>query len=136
MGMWLNSSKSDLYEGLPAPESQGWLKCDEGYIIDWEDDEVKQTIQRALDFLDKGCRCKSGCATKCCSCLKQDKFFGAGCECSECSNVHICVNTTSNIPVEEICDSDGNDGNESSDEDSDEFEYEDSDTDKFSYKWR
>jgi hypothetical protein len=38
--------------------------------------------------------------------------------------------------VEEICDSDGNDGNESSDEDSDEFEYEDSDTDKFSYKWR
>jgi len=68
--MWTNSPKPDLYQGLAHPESQGWLKRDSGYTIDWEDDKVLQQIQATLDFLDKGCTCKTGFRTKCCGCQK------------------------------------------------------------------
>ena len=47
------------YEGLPSKETQGWLKDDSGYPIDWDADEILQQIRMTLDFLDKGCICKT-----------------------------------------------------------------------------
>ena len=87
--MWGNSPKSDQYEGLPPPESHGWLKGENGYVIDWEAEDVQQKIQATLDFLDKGCGCKTGCKTKRCSCKKKGKTCGAGCDCRGCTNVTI-----------------------------------------------
>ena len=28
------------YEGLPSKETQGWLKDDSGYPLDWDADEI------------------------------------------------------------------------------------------------
>ena len=87
--MWVNSSKADQYEGLPLPETHGWLKDDSGYSIDWESHETTQRIQATLDFLNKGCTCKTGCKTKRCSCQKNGRECGAGCECRGCTNMKL-----------------------------------------------
>lgn len=85
--MWENSSKPDQYNGLAPPESQGWMKDSVGkYTVDWEAEEVLQRIQATLDFLNKGCSCKTGCKTRRCSCRKNERSCGAGCECRECTN--------------------------------------------------
>ena len=85
--MWINSSKADQYEGLALPEAQGWLKDDSGYSIDWESTETIQKIKATLDFLNKGCTCKTGCKTKRCSCQKNERQCGTGCECRGCTNM-------------------------------------------------
>ena len=67
-----------------ATESHSWLKID---VIDWEAEEVKKNIKETLDFLSKGCTCKTGCKTKRCSCKKNERQCGASCECHSCTNV-------------------------------------------------
>ena len=87
-GMWENSCKSDLYDALEAPETQGWLKLNEiSYCIDWEANDVAEKIQATLDFLSKGCSCKTGCQTRKCGCKKASRSCGAGCECQNCQNM-------------------------------------------------
>lgn len=89
-GMWNNSTKADQHDGLASPETHGWIKEVNGeYLIDWDAKEVVQKIQDTLDFLCKGCACKSGCRTKRCSCQKKGIFCGAGCECRDCSNMQL-----------------------------------------------
>lgn len=87
--MWGNSSKADQYDGLASPETCGWLKGDNDYSIDWEAPETRKKIQATLDFLNKGCTCKTGCKTKRCSCQKKGRECGAGCECRGCTNVKL-----------------------------------------------
>ena len=89
MEMWKNSTQRHLYLNLPEPEKQGWLRNDSGYSIDWEAGEVKKQIQATLDFLSKGCSCKTGCTSRRCGCRKMDKTCGAGCECRGCTNVSL-----------------------------------------------
>ena len=86
-GMWRNSCIQDTFNELGLPETSGWLKTDDGYSIDWEATETKLKIQQNLDFLSKGCKCKSGCKTKRCGCQKKDAKCGEGCECKGCVNL-------------------------------------------------
>ena len=92
--MWGNSNKPDHYVGLPCPESHGWHESNEGYSIDWEADDVVQQIQATLNFIDKVCTCKTGCKTKWCSCQKNERSCGAGCECRGCTNIPTSISTT------------------------------------------
>ena len=80
--MWRNSQNPCLFNGLNAPDNQGWKKNEsEQYAIDWEDDKVTKLIQSNIDFLNKSCSCKSGYHSKRCGCRKKDVHCGAGCEC-------------------------------------------------------
>lgn len=108
--MWENSSKPDQYDGLPPPESHGWLKDNN---VDWEGEDVRKRIQATLNFLDKGCSCKTGCKTKRCGCQKNGRSCGAGCECRDCTNVELSqaaiTQTSEDDEVEEESDSEGED---------------------------
>ena len=86
--MWNNSCKANIFD---SPENQGWLKEDTEYAIDWESKEVLQRIKATLDFLEKGCSCKTA---KRCSCKKKERSCGAGCECRSCSNICLKDSTT------------------------------------------
>ena len=72
---WANSSKPDPFYGLVPPETQGWLKDGNGYSIEWEAPDTRLNIQGTLDFLGKGCSCKTGCKAKR-SCQKNAKEWG------------------------------------------------------------
>ena len=85
--MWKNSTH--LYFNLPEPENHGWLRNESGYSIDWEARKVEKHTQAILDFLSKGCTCKTGCTTRRCECKKTDKTCSAGCECGVCTNISL-----------------------------------------------
>ena len=120
--MWKNSSKADILDGLANPESQGWLKEETEYSIDWESKEVLQRVKATLDFLDKGCSCKTGCKPKRCSCKKKERSCGAGCECKGCTNIHLKDPDSTNATTLSVC------TQEESEDEVSEYETSDSET--------
>ena len=94
------------------------------YSIDWEAPDTRQRIQTTLDFLNKGCTCKTGCKTKRCSCVKKERKCGAGCECKGCVNVQFFhPSQKSLISVEDDSDNaDSDNGSTEESEQSDEEE--------------
>lgn len=44
--------------------------------------------QKAIEFVLKGCKCKTGCITRKCKCRKNHGKCGPGCQCTGCTNVH------------------------------------------------
>ena len=92
--LWGNSSKEDQLHNLPAPESSGWLRHNDGsYGFDWECPKLQQEISETIDFLTKGCACKQGCRSQRCGCRKKNQQCGPGCQCHGCTNVHTTVTT-------------------------------------------
>ena len=87
-GMWFNSTKEDLREALPAPEQCGWKRTESGtYAYDWECQTVQRRVQDTIDFLTKGCGCKTSCQSQRCKCFKNKHCCGPGCNCQNCLNV-------------------------------------------------
>ena len=86
--LWRSANKEDIYKNLPPPETSGWLKQPDGkYSIDWEDSDIQAQIEDTINFLTKGCSCKTGCKTRRCRCRRNERFCGPGCECMQCVNV-------------------------------------------------
>ena len=94
--MWRNSPNRDVYGALPPPEEYWWKKDSTGqYKVDWESSEIQLTVEQTINFLTKGCSCKKGCKTKQCSCRKNGRQCGPGCQCQGCTNL---VNSNSSAP--------------------------------------
>ncbi len=86
--MWNNATQQDLNEDLPEPEASGWIKKSDGcFDFDWECDEVHQSVQKTINFLTKGCSCKTGCGNQRCGCVKNGRKCGPSCNCHNCQNV-------------------------------------------------
>ena len=97
--LWHASSQEDMYKDLPTPERSGWLKQSDGsYAIDWEDKHVQGEIQSTIDYLIRGCACKTGCRTKRCKCNKKGNYCGPGCECQGCSNMSLTGHEQPELP--------------------------------------
>lgn len=86
--MWSNSSRENIRESLPSPETCGWKKNSDGsYAFDWECPDVQKKVRDTIDFLTKGCSCKKGCLSKRCGCKKNNHHCGPGCQCHNCENI-------------------------------------------------
>ena len=58
--MWQNSPLPDLYSSILLAEHSGWIRLSDGsYTIDWEAPEIQEKIKHTIDFLTKGCSCKT-----------------------------------------------------------------------------
>ena len=80
--LWHASTKEDMFQHLPAPQTSGWLLNSDGtHSFDWEDSKVQKQIQSTIDYLIKGCNCKRGTSTNRCKCKKNKTHCGPGCEC-------------------------------------------------------
>ena len=55
--------------------------------IDWDAPDLQERVKGTIQFLTKGCTCKHGCKTRRCSCKKNSKHCGPGCECQGCVNL-------------------------------------------------
>ena len=59
--MWHNSSKEDLFNSLPTPETSGWKFDDGSYTIDWECLEIqKKILKKRSTFLLRAANAKWG----------------------------------------------------------------------------
>ena len=93
--MWKHSPNRDVYGALPPPEECGWKKDSTGhYEFDWDSPDLQTTVQETINFLMKGCSCKKGCKTKQCSCRKNRRQCGPGCQCQGCTNLPTSTDTS------------------------------------------
>ena len=45
-------------------------------------------VQQRIQYTFSGCKCKKGCGTRRCKCIKEGKKCGPGCRCLLCTNVN------------------------------------------------
>ena len=47
----------------------------------WDTEENVQQVHRTVDYLTQGCKCKTGCGTQRCKCMKGSLKCGPSCQC-------------------------------------------------------
>lgn len=52
----------------------------------WDTATNVHMVQSTVDYLTKGCKCKTGCGTRRCKCKKDAKMCGPSCRCVNCTN--------------------------------------------------
>ena len=68
----------------------------------WDSPENLQQVQRTVEYLTQGCKCKTGCITRCCKCKKQTIHCGPSCHCINCNNTPSFVSQAGQELQEEI----------------------------------
>ena len=84
----------------------GWVRHESTGILDvtWDTSDNITAVQRRVEHALKGCKCKTGCATRRCTCMKEGRSCGPGCQCVHCTNSATCppVNTElHNLEIED-----------------------------------
>lgn len=85
LNMWSQSSSNEVTR--LSPMDYGWNKSENGYKIQYDTDEQVLIVKQRVSKFTKGCKCKSGCRTKRCGCIKQGLQCGPGCRCLNCENL-------------------------------------------------
>lgn len=65
----------------------GWNRDDDILGIHWEVQANIELTKASLDFVLSGCKCKTGCKTRICSCRKKERKCGPSCCCQFCAKV-------------------------------------------------
>ena len=69
-------------------EKFGWKRSDGKLEVIWEVPENIAKVQQRIQYTFSGCKCKKGCGTRRCKCIKEGKKCGPGCRCLLCTNVN------------------------------------------------
>ena len=70
----------------------------EKLTIVWDSRLNIEAIRKRVSHLLSGCKCITGCSTRCCSCLRKQAQCGEGCQCQNCNN--LCTPSDDNIQQE------------------------------------
>ncbi len=83
----LIQATSNYITYLPI-QDYGWKITNANTLtIDWDSEQNISHVKRRVDFLQKGCSCKTGCSTGRCRCKKANNYCGPGCKCVRCTNL-------------------------------------------------
>ena len=64
----------------------GWHREDSQLNVIWDSLENVQLIQRSVEYLTRGCKCRTGCTSRRCRCNKAELQCGPSCQCVNCNN--------------------------------------------------
>ena len=98
LNMWSQSSSNEVTH--LSPMDYGWNKSENGYKIQYDTDEQVLIVKQRVCKFTKGCKCKHGCRTKRCGCIKQGLQCGPGCRCLNCENLLTSGDTNIDIASE------------------------------------
>ena len=91
---------------ITAMTQYGWKRENGKLTIHWEVTENVERAKVSLDFVLNGCKCKTGCKTRLCSCKKKERKCGPSCACHFCTNItaHIytCSSDVTDLVVDEL----------------------------------
>lgn len=106
----------------------GWQRSGQKLEVLWDTPDNVAKAQEKVDHVLHGCKCKTGCHTRRCSCKKSMKPCGPGCRCIGCGNVTSSSTETEsedelhNLEVADIINDLSDDGStDASDDDTDLF---------------
>ena len=104
----------------------GWKRENGKLQTVWEVPENIAKSKASLDFFFAGCKCKTGCTTRICSCKKKDRSCRPSCSCHFCQNNQNAGEVTSrnetDLVVQDLLEEQSEDTyTDASDDDLDEF---------------
>ena len=82
--LWAQASKSNVSQ--PSLVSHGYILDGDRLAVHWDTEENAQSVEIQVDWILKGCKCGTGCATKRCKCTKGNRSCGPSCQCTNCQN--------------------------------------------------
>ena len=65
----------------------GWCRDNDHLQVVWDSPDNLRQVQRTVAYLTQGCRCKTGCTTRRCKCIKESTQCGPSCRCVNCKNI-------------------------------------------------
>ena len=109
---------------MPSPTQYGWYGKDGQLKVHWDTEDNMKKVVDKVDYLTKGCRCKTGCTSKRCKCKKAELHCGPSYQCLNCMNNQQYTSQQADSEQEEVIEElaearkkDGEDESEDSDED-------------------
>ena len=100
--MWNQADRNEMV--LLPITMYGWSLVEGKLTVVWDSEVNIAAVKERVCMLTKGCKCKTGCATKRCSCRKNGNQCSAGCQCINC--VNIMSTNSSTIDSEDLQDMD------------------------------
>lgn len=97
---------TQCFRFLIALTEYGWERHESTGTLDvtWDTSDNIRAVQQRVEHALRGCKCKTGCGTRRCTCKKEGRSCGPGCQCIHCTNSATCppVNTElHNLEVED-----------------------------------
>ena len=83
--MWQQATVNTI-RVLPLTD-YGWRVTDGILGVLWDTDDNVEAVRSRVQLLLRGCKCKTGCKTRHCKCIKSDRLCSAGCQCQNCTNL-------------------------------------------------
>ena len=81
----------------------GWKRENGILAVVWEIPENVEKAKASLNFVMSGCKCKTGCSTRRCSCKSKDRICGPSCQFINCTNNAQTRDTdTADLEVEDL----------------------------------
>lgn len=88
----------------------GWKRENGTLAVVWEMPENVEKAKASLNFVMSGCKCKTGCSTRRCSCQNKGRICGPSCQCINCTNnAHTKETDTADLEVEDLLNESGHD---------------------------
>lgn len=75
-----------MYLNPTALTDYGWQRVDGKLEVLWDTPENIASACQRVQYALHGCKCKTGCTTRRCKCLKESRKCGPGCQCIGCLN--------------------------------------------------
>ena len=80
--------------------SYGWQREKEQLQVVWDSEENLQQVHRTVEYLTKGCKCKTGCGTRRCKYVKGSLKCGPSCQCVNYRNTTMYIAQSSETEEE------------------------------------
>lgn len=81
---WSQATRTNMI--LLPLDGFGWKTQGTTISVEWDSPDNIEKVRNRVAFLLHGCKCKTGCATLRCKCLKACRPCGPGCGCLQCQN--------------------------------------------------
>lgn len=104
--LWRKAGEADSAPRSIEMTDYGWMKVNDELEIQWETEGNIKKVECLIDFLTKGCKCKTGCTTRRCRCNKGGTRCGPSCQCVNCRNCESEVEESDEVQNEIMDESD------------------------------
>ena len=81
---WSQATRTTMI--LLPLDAFGWNTQGTKLSVEWDSPDNIERVKNRVAFLLHGCKCRTGCTTLRCKCLKVGRQCGPGCACLQCQN--------------------------------------------------
>ena len=96
--VWHQAKENTVF--IPLISKFGWVILNDNVHVIWDTPENLAKVRQRVEYLTRGCKCKTGCKNRICKCKKRGVDCGPGCSCINCTNSGIVMDQDEALDLE------------------------------------